>query len=238
LTMHPDLAWVYLSALAELIAERNRLVPVTDQSFAHVADRGWTAERTAAVLLGKHYSPPAVDAALVGTLALQLVVPADLSNLPVSTVVKLRLRYGADFDAFHSEVAAVTEALSTELLGIRDHAVLERYLRDAVDRRFRRHLIALRAIMRGVRTNAVLAAMNTRFELPAAVATGGLVTGHPVLAGAGAVTFAVTSFARARYQERTQATQPSAYSYLWRIDNATKRNRLVRRVHRSVRMMR
>ena len=51
LRMHPEITAVYLCALAEQVAIRERLHPVTDQPGAHAALSGWTVDRVAQVLL-------------------------------------------------------------------------------------------------------------------------------------------------------------------------------------------
>src|SRR5262249_50628970 len=50
LAMHPKVFWVYMCVLAKLLADRNNLLPVTDQVVAHAVANGWTPDRIIAAL--------------------------------------------------------------------------------------------------------------------------------------------------------------------------------------------
>lgn len=102
--LHPELAWLYMCALTDKLARRNALIPTTDQYIAHVESLAWTDDLFADTLL--EYEPqtiastPVGQREQVGLLALRLVVPNNLDDVPVEKIIKLRQRYAADFDAF------------------------------------------------------------------------------------------------------------------------------------------
>jgi hypothetical protein len=229
---HPQVAWVYMCVLAERLAVRNRLAPTTDQSAAHLATHGWTADRVAAALLDQ--DEPAlggdVSAPRIGMLAVQLAVPANPVDIPVEKIIKARRRYCADFDAFHDEIIAAAADLTTELASIQNQTVLDAYLNREVASRFRRPVEHLRAAMRGVGIDTVLTAANLKFELPAALvpAVGALLAGQPLIAGTTAAAFGLLTVGRSVRSRRAELATPSAASYLWNVKRTTARSLLDR----------
>ena len=92
--MHPDLAFAYMSALAEQMASFEPVSPVTDETLDHVAATGWSLERLSAALLD---APDMLEnaektgddvPAVLAMIALKSVVPADPSELSVDKIAK------------------------------------------------------------------------------------------------------------------------------------------------------
>jgi hypothetical protein len=221
LALHPKVAWVYMCVLAEQLARRNNLSPVTDQTLAHIQPNEWTSDRIVRALL-EPYLRPAVEPTpetTIGLLAIRLVVPTDLKHLSVKKVIRLRQRYAADFDAFHDAVTATASELCDEFTDIADRAVVEAYLHQAVKRRFEQPLADLRKAFKGLGIDTTFAAANMKFELPTALVTGsGIIAHQPVLAGAGAAAFGVVTLGRGTRLKWIERTKPSAASYLWRVE--------------------
>jgi hypothetical protein len=221
MAVHPKWAWVYMCVLAEQIAKNNNLSPVTDQVLAHARTNGWTSELIIKALrdLPPSYATEQTPETAIGMLAVQLVVPAHLSNVPIQKIIHLRQRYGADFDAFHDVVAAVAAELSDEFMNIADQAVLEAYLGEVMKRHFERPLADLRKALRGLGIDTAFAAANMKFALPAAlVMSGGIAAHQPVIAGAGAAAFGVLTLGRTARLNLAERTKASAASYLWRVE--------------------
>ncbi|MEV4613084.1 DUF6236 family protein [Kitasatospora sp. NPDC049258] len=135
------LARVYKSVLAADFARANRMQPTTDQGPAHPASGGWDADRIEAALLnaspdGRPTSQGEIAGALA-CLALDLVVPRDLAEVPVEKIIRIRQRHGAEFMAFGATVDQVAAELR-DLIDVRDTAVLTRYLESVVAERFAR----------------------------------------------------------------------------------------------------
>jgi hypothetical protein len=123
--MHPRLAGVYMSALAEELAAGNALHPTTDETLDHVAATGWSLPRLAAVLLD---DPALAESAHVddddasratgdperraslALLCIQTVVPTDLDALPIDTIAKIRQRYGPELFRFQDFVDDVARS--------------------------------------------------------------------------------------------------------------------------------
>jgi hypothetical protein len=227
----PTLAWVYLSAFAGVLSAHASLVPVTDELAGHLGSDNWDAARMASALLGRRWQSREPPVSLLAHLALRLVIPADLDDVPAAKIVQLRSRYAADFDAFHDEVLKLSRDLEPELTELRDRGVLQAYLESAVNTRFRRPLRDLRTALRGLGMDTAFATANTKFELPAAlVAAGGVLYDRPVVAGSGAVAFALLTLGRSATKARSAALTPSASSYLFRIDRKINPRSLLNRI--------
>nr|BFF04987.1 hypothetical protein GCM10020241_66620 [Streptoalloteichus tenebrarius] len=219
--MSPRLAAVYMSVLAEDFATANRLQPTTDQDHAYAVVNHWTADSIAATVLDRAAEPPPATeedlAERLGFLALSLVVPANLDAVPAERVLAIRRRHGAEFLAFGQAVDQTVEALSTDLAGIRDQAVLEEYLHDVVEARFVQPLDELRRTLRRLTGEAVTTSINVKTELPAGLtlAGGAWLSGHPVLAGSAAAAIGLMGVRRGLRQQRESARQASpAASFL------------------------
>lgn len=231
LGVHPRWAWVYMCVLAEQLAKCNNLSPVTDQILAHAETNGWTPERIIEALHDRPHSPASKQApeTAIGMLAIRLVVPARLVDVPVKKIIQLRQRYGADFDAFHDAVEAVAAELCTEFMDIAERKVLEAYLHQEVKRHFERPLMELHKVIKGIGIDTAFAAANMKFALPSAIVTGGAIAAHqPVLAGAGAAAFGVLTLGRAAQLNWAERAKPSAASYLWRIERGITPESLIR----------
>jgi hypothetical protein len=235
LGMHPKVAWIYMCVLAEQIARQNNLIPITDQQVAHSAACEWNSERIIRTLLDTPPYTPTTEVSIsaLGLLALQIVVPKNLAELPIEKVIKVRERYGADFDAFTTELSSAAYDLRDDFNNISDQAILNAYLNDEVARRFRQPLADLHKIFKGVGIDAAFAAANIKFELPAALTlAGGIISHQPLLAGTGAAAFGVLRTGRVVKNQWGSQAKPSAATYLWRIEREITPQNLVKRLLR------
>ncbi|MFE9629370.1 DUF6236 family protein [Streptomyces sp. NPDC006527] len=220
-TMNASLAWVYKCAFVEALAAQGRYTPTTDQPDAHLASNGWDADRIAEVLLrtptpSASSLPPVPSADIVGLLAIRIAVPADLTDVPIEKIVKLRKDHRDEFAAFTSTVAETVDLLKQELAGTTLPEARERYLHMAVEQRFDAPLQALQAAMKGQGINTVYSALNVKFEIPAlaaAVGGAGALAGHPLLGGAvgAALTFANLRHTHIQQTKALKAQNPAAY---------------------------
>jgi hypothetical protein len=121
--MHPRLAGVYMSALAEEVATVNGLHPLTDETLDHVAATGWTLPRLTSALLGRPglADDMTLDEELKASLALvsiRTVVPKDAGALTVQAIHEIRERFGKEL----SRLQAYIDQLGAELPKLTDKA--------------------------------------------------------------------------------------------------------------------
>jgi Family of unknown function (DUF6236) len=220
LLMHPALVGVYTSVLAEDFAAANMLQPTTDQESAYLVTNDWTADRIAAALLGD----PGPSASLrseelpeaLGFLALGLVIPANLGEVPIDQIIKIRERYSAEFFAFREAVDQAVASIAT-LTDIRDKEILEDYLNQVVTVRFAEPLNDLRRILRRLTGDTVTVSINVKTQLPAsaALAGGAWLSGHPLLAGTSAIALGLMAVRRGIREKKEDALKSApAASYL------------------------
>jgi hypothetical protein len=215
IVMHDDLIVLLSSILAADFAKANRLAPVTFWDFAFAQADEWTGDELAEILVGRlpGQQPTRLSgdvAQRIGLLAVELVVPAGLEDLPVDKIIEIRQRYGAEFLAFRHEVDQAASELE-ELSDIRDEAVLDLYLRDVVTERFVKPTQELRRLLGGLRLESATAAINVKTELPAGtlLSAAAYATGHPLVAATSAAALAVLVAHRGYGQQRRSAFQAS-----------------------------
>lgn len=223
LDVHPQLAWVYMCALAEEIAGRNSLHPVTHEDVAHAATSQWTLDKLVSVLLHPEHAmttrPRRDIADAVGLLAVQLVVPRDITKVPAEKLVEIRKRYGADFIAFREAVDESAQNIAEQFADIHEREIFDRYLNQEIARRFAIPLGELRRALKGIRVDSGIAVANMRLELPAGAAalTSGWLIDKPLLGGAGAIAFGLVGLGREVRRQRDQAMKPSPSTYLLQV---------------------
>lgn len=152
----------------------------------------------------------------IGILALNLVVPASLDDVPISKIVEIRRRYFPEFLAFGQAVDQAAAELS-DLAGIRDRSTLDRYLKDEVAARFNEPMNDLARQLRGLGVNAAAMAVNVKTDLPAGIGLvgGAALTGYPLIAGTTAAALGMLSIRRGMRQSRASIRQAApAASFL------------------------
>jgi hypothetical protein len=187
----PQLADVYLAALAERVARANGMPLVTDQPRAHGALNGWDVETLARVLLaGDADDMPAARepdgiAALYAAVAISTVVPRGLADVPVKRII-----------------AAMAERF-TELAEIESPEVLRARLKILVERDLRRPTATLEAGLRqlGMEPARAVLGMNS-LALPATAAAVAAGAGVPVAVGQAGMVAAFRSEGGARRRRR------------------------------------
>lgn len=223
LGMHPELANVYMCVLAERVASRNRLHPVTDQVLPHTAVSGWTVERLAEALLGDHLDIRGGSAtrdpleAFVLT-AFETVVPANLAAVPVDKIVEIRQKFGAELDAFREYVTGQVEQLSG-IEDVQDFTLFQEHIHNEVQRTVSRQLDELRERLRSIGLESVRALANIKtFALPPLAATAAQLAGvNPAITGSAAVVTCLASVPVQARSERRRAIRESPVGYLFRV---------------------
>ena len=223
--MHPRLAWVYMTALAEQLAGERGLRPLTDETRDHVAVSGLSTERLANALLDDvSLVDPApahteIETVLV-SVAFQAVVPKDLDKLPVDKILSFREKYPNERRAFQDAAAGLLKSRDW-LKSISQRNVLEDRLHDEYDKTWAAQLDELRETMNELAIDTVLSCFNLKAVLPAGAAAAATTMGltmNPVAAGAAGLAFGAIPVVRDKQKGAKKALRAAEVSYLYRME--------------------
>ena len=232
LIMHRDLAWIYKCLLCETLASHNRLALTTDQVDAHAAASGLSSTQLA--LGGVTGKAVAGDLATAfGLTAIQTIIPKDLAGVPIDKIITIRKRYGGEFDSWRHYIDRVGIELAEQLTCVESPRVLRTYLDEAARKYAEAPVDRLRKGITSVGVDVISAALNTKFEAPAAIAATGLATGNPVAVAAGAAV-GIAELRRST-KRKAQAELASPNSYLLNILETLEPQSWVKRVMASMR---
>ena len=224
--MHPRLAWVYMTALAEELSSERGLRPLTDDERDHVALSGLTTARLAQALLGDvalvnaTKSATEIESTLV-LLAFQAVIPKDLSQLSVEKVLEFREKYPEERAKFQKGVAELAGS-RTWLQSISDRRVLKERLREEVQKEWSVKVTELDEKMHSLGIDTVLGCFNLSTALPAtAVAALGVFTAvlNPIAAGTAALALGAIPVLRDKQKAAKEALKTSDVAYLYRMEH-------------------
>ncbi len=229
--MKPDLAWIYMCMLADEIARTRGLIAMTNEVAAHSVTGG-----TVAQLLTEPHGPRSASQAEIGLIreqlalmAVQTIVPANIGAVPIETIIGLRTKYEAEFDAFTTAVDVTAAELATTLVSVTDVAARQSYLSDEVRKRFLQPKKEISAAIKSAHLDTAFSITTLKAELPLATvpAVAGFQTGHPVIGTGIGLALSVLNLQRTARQKLNAAMKPSAGSYLIRAeDNLTPRSML------------
>lgn len=193
LAMHERLGVVFLTVLADVIARENQMTPVTDQPLFAAATTGWTVEALARVLLDDDAAQdeaPEDYSQAFAVLALQTVLPRNLSEVPVGRVIEARRRLLPELMAYREYLDSLVPDF-VEISAFPDPQVRAVKLRNLVEReiaqpigRMERELGRLglepvRAVLtlQTLAPPAALGVLAGALHLPPAVTSAGVIAG-------------------------------------------------------------
>jgi hypothetical protein len=227
--IHPKLAFTYMQVLAEQMASNRQLHPITDDIFSHIAISGYTVERLTQVLLSEDLQPHLVASSpgsdeievQMATIALQSVLPLNLTNIPTSQIIKLRNQYSDEMTAFQDYLQTLAEDLR-QLQGVQDLEALQAHLEIAYERKIKPQLSDLKKCLSSLGISTVDGVMNIQVALPpllaSAITSAGayfhLAPVNPIVIGAGALAFSVFPVIRKKQEEAKQLIRSSPAAYL------------------------
>jgi hypothetical protein len=254
LRMHPTLARVYMSALAEDIARANHLRPVTDDSGVYEVGTGWTEDRMRNVLIPdaavyrspypqeeEHRAHRLDTPDLIGMIAIQTVIPQDVDRLSVDKIIQIRKRFGRQFLNFRETVDSVARRANRELERIQEPAVVRAYLEQEVHERLLVPVQQLRRDMSRLKIETATATLTFKYEVPAlaSLIAGGMLSHEPLIAGSATVAVGLLGLARGMHRQAAVQFDASPVSYLMILQNHLEArsilHRAARRIHRITR---
>lgn len=131
--------------------------------------------------------------------------------VPVEKIIEVRRRFGPQFDMWRRDVDTIGAALASQLQAIDSPAILNAYLDEAVRTYSTQVVDDLRWGLADIGLEAGMMAVNTKFELPAALAAAGLGAAPPVAAAAGVAAGVVNMRRLTRKRAQARMTVPASY---------------------------
>lgn len=186
--MHPRLASVYMTALAQTMAQDGRMHPLAERDEDHVAVVELSLEEMARVLLSDEgegfqseydqvnkLSQAGLKSRYV-QLTFPAVLPKDLAVVEPRKIIELRKGpYTKAFRAFQEQLERMaTEKRAEELSKIRNQASRDSHIHDEVQRELLEPLDEMRRRIGEISTDSVSTVMSVLVQLALTVKTGGL----------------------------------------------------------------
>lgn len=224
--MHPHLANVYISALAERSALINGHEPTTDETLDHIAAAGWSMRRLAATLLheprllGDEQNTSKLDedelAAHLAMISLKALLPKDPAGLTIEQIRAARQRTHAQRDAFARYTRALAEQLP-DLSVAADPAAVAAHVQALYNNQVKPELDELERSLRSSKIEMGWGSIAASFTatVPATFSTLGI-TGAAALGGAAAL--AIAPVIRSKQAEERKAAADSPVLYLYQLE--------------------
>lgn len=223
LGMHPRVAHVYMTALAEAMAPTVGARPIAEETAHHIAVSGLTMERLAAELLDEPKQPPgAAEPELemkMVSLAINYVRPAQPEEISADDIIAFRKVHAAERDQFQREVSTLIAGLP-HLKHVESPKDLQKHLEVEYDKKLRPKIARLEEAMRDQGWETANSVAAASFALPSGVAAAlhlvGL-TATGAVGGALGVAFSAWNIWRKHDKAQREALRPSPEAYLYRI---------------------
>lgn len=239
LGVHPRVAQVYLTALAETIARERGLCPVTDNPIGHVAVSGWSVDRIAAGLLNdksllahERQNRPEIALAF---LAIRVVVPTDLAAVPVRKIVAFRRRYEAELTAFQDALREFSDLHSLDDIESMD--ALTEHLHDVYAIRLKLQLVQLKRDMSLSSIPARWATLDIKTFAPPGLLAAGLTHFHasPSLTTTASVAAGVIGVRRTEQTRTKKLLSETPTAYLLHLEEHLTPQSTINRINQGLR---
>jgi hypothetical protein len=228
LGMHPKIAQIYMTALADELAGERGMYPLTDETIDHLAVGGWTMERLAQALLD---DPDLVRAkpqsreveSVAAYLALQTVLPKDPEQLSVDRILEFREKYPGERAAFQQFIAEFLKPREW-LTDIKDPDVLQQRLQSEYEKELKPKFDDFGEKLRDVKINTVTGALAIQVAVPSVISQVAPLLGlvvNPIAGLAVGVALALIPVSRDR-RKAQQELKSSPVSYLMRIEEGLR----------------
>ena len=227
--MHPRLAWVYMTALAEQLSGERGLRPLTDESRDHLALSGLSTERLAHALLEDvslvDSKPTAteIETVLV-SVAFRAIVPKNLAGLSVDKILRFRDKYPNERASFQNSVEDFLKSREW-LKSIVDPNVLEERLREEYEKVWAMKLEDLREKLSEVGIDTFFSCFNLKSALPTGAMGAAAALAlplEPISAGATGIALGAIPALRDKQKAAKGALRTSEVSFLYRIEQDLK----------------
>ena len=231
--LHPILARVYMTELAERLASRHGLQPIADGALAHLSLAGWTLERLAQTLiegidLTEERATQQEIQAQLALVAVQAAIPVNIDHVPIDKVIEFRRRHASERSAFLELLDTLAERIAQR--DIRDTDVLNDFVHDEYTHRLRPQVEDLKKAMRSCNIDSTVGLVN----MAVAAGSGAALNLPPVVTSGAALAVGAVTVLRDRYKAQQDARSAAqAASYLLNMQEVLGAGTLVTRLARE-----
>jgi hypothetical protein len=217
--VHPRVGWVYMSALAQLMASRRHYNTITDNETAHRVSGDASVDEFASGLLRIDRGEPRASdpTTMYLHVAIDDVIPANLGGISIDRLIRFRDRRSDELSAFHKHVEGLRPLLAT-VADVSDERALLEHVRVIYQRETRPLISNLRRALTSDGFDTVGTALTVKIDATAlagtALGTASVATGaSPIMTAAG-VAAAVVPTVVSAYRERRRKRTESPVAYL------------------------
>lgn len=232
--LHPTLAAAYMLALAEACAEQERLEPVTDNPSPLLSPTQGVAAAIRLLTDGSvdaHESrDPRSDVAGFAMLAIESVMPRDLSRISVERILDVKNSLGEELDTFRAFVSGQREELQ-QLASITSDDVRAEAFAAHINTEIKKPLERLERGLNRLGFDTIRSLLTMQTVAPPAAVTYLSDQAHapPAVASVGAVGAVIGSAWWQLAKDRKQQIHESPVGYLLSVKRALKPRIVVRR---------
>ena len=241
LGMHPQLARVYTTALADEIAGKRGFFPTAATSLDQVAAGGRTMTRLAQALLDGvdlAAGEQEVESA-AAYIAIQTAIPRDIGATPVEQILAFREKYPHERAAFQACMAQFADA--SQWMGtIDDPEAFNEAVTAEYRKKIKPKVDELREKLHEAHIDTVLGALGLQAAAPALATLGAQAAGvaaNPALGLAAGLSLAVARVLRDR-QKAQRELSASPVAYLLRVEEGLKPRTLIQQIAVAARKFR
>jgi hypothetical protein len=236
--VHPEIAAVYMTSMAESIARTSGFSLLSDEVTSHVVVGERSINRLAEMLLNERFEardPNLITHEAVAVMALKTVLPLDLASIPMKKIVQFRNKHATELADFQTWVHTATKSLNDITHGVTSPEAASQHLRVIEEQQLRPRLKELKAQLNSMAIETVTGAFCLKSPWPAATgAVAAAYLGQPLLAAAGIAVSAVPHISKVRREAR-KAVAGNPAAYLLQVQERLTPRRLVSKVGTCIR---
>jgi hypothetical protein len=236
IAVHPKLAQVYMTALADDVATRKGVHPVTDDATHYEAIGGWSVDRIGRSLLELPDEGGAKDVVVsLAFMSVEAVMPANVGSVGVDRILEVRTQYRHEMLAFQDTMANFADELAT-LASVQEPADFMTHLRLEHETRIAPELEALKRSLKVFKLDAVPTALGVKLAAPA-VAAAATQYGFedPAVTGVTGAAFGLLTLRQTRQARISAEMKASPAAYLLQVEEGLTPGNLLTRASRRTR---
>jgi len=235
--VHPDIAGVYMTSMAESIAEYRGYKLLADETVRHVVVGDRNVDRLAALLLGERFEPlpnEFLSPHTIAVVALRTVIPRDLSTVPMASIVQFRKQYSHELADFQSWIHASAQKLATATGGITSPSALNDHLTVLEEQEIKPRLKELKKQLKSVAIETTASALSFKSPVLLGAAATAYFLSMPAIAVASAAVGLIPMVAKAQ-RDAQKLVSGNFAAYLMHAEERCSPRGIVKKVRSASR---